>query len=672
MSVTYDFHFFDRFKAFAAICVFTTILRSWSCCLLLMRRLKPDYLFVLWLFCRDCRKQDLYRSIAIVSSTSIHDPCVPLRYLRKKKGGHVEKETCSLSNRNKMVVETNMMCGSGIGHPPPSPSERHAFFPSFWNCGAPLSQGDGTISSMQPTDDSSLTGSASASISPPRTVRSLMNGIISPFINCVQPPLHSTCGAPTMNWEPRGGVPHHHEPPFPLISPDGRLSSQQQQSIVQPHATDIVCGRGGSSSRHPGNIHLRELIAANKARYSSLTKKQKMMLARQIVDLIHGANPPGRFLARDTQTGYWCDIGLPRSLEKTSQALREKSSSSSSVTTRTSPVSDIMDSTDMDDQPESIVSAPSDVSDQQTQATQATQATMSTVAAGNKSNRGIHAPIITIPPHLKAVYAPRSTRFGTAAPEGYPQIPRLLSPSRLQKMSPYPGSFHHRANMFLPFRGSSQSQSQAQAPQDDHRCANSDFDPPASLHLPQRSWSPDAFEVSWASESSKPTAIYVVDAPPPPPPPQLLGFTRSSISSGSDIHTGGNNGPASIMREKSDISPARQQENKRQRTSNSPRSAAYDTTNNSNINDINNKNNNESSQLEYAIESQLSLEERVIRPLTSPAALQQGLSRARSRPSTLSKASSASSMPKEQATRTDLDGLAALSTAAFLRLDESH
>jgi hypothetical protein len=85
MSVTYDFHFFDRFKAFAAICVFTAILRSWSCCLLLMRRLKPDYLFVLWLFCRDCRKQDLYRSIAIVSSTSIHDPCVPFRFLRKKE-----------------------------------------------------------------------------------------------------------------------------------------------------------------------------------------------------------------------------------------------------------------------------------------------------------------------------------------------------------------------------------------------------------------------------------------------------------------------------------------------------------------------------------------------------------------------------------------------------------
>jgi hypothetical protein len=494
-----------------------------------------------------------------------------------------------------------------------------------------------------------------------------------------------------MNWEPRGGaVLHHHQhpPPSCLISPDGGsngghhqhgLSSQQQQSIVQPHATDILCGRGGSSSRHMGNIHLRELIAANKARYSSLTKKQKMMLARQIVDLIHGADPPGRFLARDAQTGWWCDIGLPRSLEKTSQALREKSSSSSSnVATRTSPISDMMDPTDMDEQLESIVSAPSDVSDQQTYAT---QNTMSTVVAGNKSPRNMQAPPITIPLHLKAVYAPRSTRHGTAVPEGYPQIPRLqgTSPSRLQEMSPYPGSFHHRAHMFPPFRLTPQSRSQghgheqAQAHEYDHGRANSDFDPPASLRLLPTTWSPDAFEISWASEPSKPTAIYVVDAPPPPPPPPppLPGFTRSSSSS-SGTGTGGNNGPASIMREKSDISPARQQEWKRQRTGTSPRSAAYDTSNNRNSNISNKKSDNEPSQLEYAIESQLSLEERVIRPLTSPAALQQGLSRARSRPSTLSKGTSSSSSIPREATRTDLDGLAALSTAAFLRLDESH
>lgn len=582
-----------------------------------------------------------------------------------------------------------MMCSgrdTSSGHP--QPSERQTFFPSFWNCGGPLQQGEGDGSSMQTTDDSSISGciSASASAPPPRTVRSVMNGIMSPFINCVQPPLQSTCGAPTMSWEPRGGVQHQHQhqPSSSLVSPDGGyygkevgLSSHQQEMIVQPHVTDILCGRGGSSSRHMGNQYFRELIAANKARYSSLTKKQKMMLAREIVDLIHGADPPGRFRARDLHTGYWCDIGLPRSLEKTSQALREKpssSSSSSNAAARTSPISDIMDSTDMDDQPETIVSAPSDVSDQHTHVTQATQATMSTVAAGNKSgntniysnaitknksSRNTQASPVTIPPHLRVVYAPRITKHETAttaASAAYPQIPRL------QEMSPYPGSFHHRAQMLLPSRVSSQEQSH----QVDHGRANSGLHPPASLHLRPTNFYADAFEVSWPSE---PAMSMYRDAPSPPPPPP--GFTRSSCSSGAG--SGVYNGPASIMRQKSDISPARQQEWKRQRISTSPRSATFDTANNnSNID----KNSNESSQLEYAIKSQLSLEERVIRPLTSPAALQQGRTMVRLRPSTLSKGSSfqkiSSSATANTEATTDLDGLAALSTAAFLRLDESH
>jgi hypothetical protein len=567
----------------------------------------------------------------------------------------------------------------GHGHPPRPSEQRQTYFPSFWNCGGPFPQGDdnGYGSNMQTADDSSIAESVSASTSAtlPRTVRSVMNGIISPFINCVQPPLHGTCGAPSMSWEPPQRQHHQHQqpPPSSLVSPERgyhgsevRIQTSQAQ-IMHPHVTDILCGRGGSSSRHTGNLHFRELIAANKARYSSLTKKQKMMLAREIVDLIHGADPPGRFRARDMQTGYWCDIGLPRSLEKTSQALREKPSSSSSssntVAARTmSPISDIMDSTDMEDQPESIVSSPSDVSDQNT------QVTMTTVAAGNKSgaanlysksSRSMQAaPPITIPSHLKAVYAPRNTRHGTAAaPETSPQIPRL------QEMPPYPGSFHHRAQMFLPFRESSQAQAQAQAQEQQ---AHQDDHGPRDLHLRPTSYYADAFEVSWPTEPSSPRTFYAGAPPPPPPSPHL---TRSGGSSCSG--TGIVNGPASIMRQKSEISPARQQEWKRQRISGSPRSATFDgTTNNSHSNNY--QNNNESSQLEFAIQSQLSLEERVIgpltsparRPLTSPAALQQGRSRVRSQQGTMSKGS-------REAT-TDLDGLAALSTAAFLRLDESH
>jgi hypothetical protein len=96
-----------------------------------------------------------------------------------------------------------------------------------------------------------------------------------------------------------------------------KSSSKRRTDIEQPCTNDILCGRGGSSNRHLGNIHFRELVAANKSIYVGLTKKQKMLVARKIVDAIHNTN--GRFLSKDLDTGLFYDIGLPRSLEKTSQ-----------------------------------------------------------------------------------------------------------------------------------------------------------------------------------------------------------------------------------------------------------------------------------------------------------------------------------------------------------------
>lgn len=92
---------------------------------------------------------------------------------------------------------------------------------------------------------------------------------------------------------------------------------KRNTDIAKPLSNDILCGRGGSSNRHLGNIHFRELVAANKQTYVGLTKKQKMLVARKIVDAIHSTG--GRFLAKDLDTGMFYDIGLPRSLEKTSQ-----------------------------------------------------------------------------------------------------------------------------------------------------------------------------------------------------------------------------------------------------------------------------------------------------------------------------------------------------------------
>jgi len=104
---------------------------------------------------------------------------------------------------------------------------------------------------------------------------------------------------------------------------------EQMKDVPSPHTHDVLCGRGGSSNRHIGNTNFRDLVQSNKALYVTLTKRQKMMVARSIVQIVRSQNPPGRFLQKDPETALWFDIGRARALEKTSQALREKPSSSS-------------------------------------------------------------------------------------------------------------------------------------------------------------------------------------------------------------------------------------------------------------------------------------------------------------------------------------------------------
>eukprot|EP00542_Grammatophora_oceanica_P022939 CAMPEP_0194033110 /NCGR_PEP_ID=MMETSP0009_2-20130614/5899_1 /TAXON_ID=210454 /ORGANISM="Grammatophora oceanica, Strain CCMP 410" /LENGTH=511 /DNA_ID=CAMNT_0038673731 /DNA_START=373 /DNA_END=1908 /DNA_ORIENTATION=+ len=137
-------------------------------------------------------------------------------------------------------------------------------------------------------------------------------------------------------WQPP--VPQSAPTSMPLISSTRSMSPVspimdqhvQTTNIPEPHPNDVICGRGGSANKHVGNYNFRALVQANKEMYVTLTKKQKMMVARKIVETIRNQHPSGRFLQKDTKTGMWFDIGLPRSLEKTSQALREKGDKSSS------------------------------------------------------------------------------------------------------------------------------------------------------------------------------------------------------------------------------------------------------------------------------------------------------------------------------------------------------
>ena len=177
--------------------------------------------------------------------------------------------------------------------------------PSFWDCGP-----------IQPSSSSTV---SSETVPPQQRMRSIVDGIISPFRVCVQPPLDPT--TPQQRWDPsiqRTFSEGSSQQPFSLQSHSSGASVDD--SIIREN--DILCGRGGNNNKHIGNTRFRQLIAANRPQYVGLTKKQKMLMARQIVSVVHYAG--GRFLARDVHTGRFINVGLSRSLEKTSQALREK------------------------------------------------------------------------------------------------------------------------------------------------------------------------------------------------------------------------------------------------------------------------------------------------------------------------------------------------------------
>jgi hypothetical protein len=224
---------------------------------------------------------------------------------------------------------------------------------TFWNAcrEGPFSVGNscGPADSPASAGDKSALKPSTQQPWPPaqQQMYNIVEGVVSPFRNCVQPGLEAClssdgeCEADDMheygrrlfrNGEKYYSIGHPYS--FTASNNGGCSvsggSRKQLHNPVSNHSNvnvnDVLCGRGNTISQHVGNINFRDLVAANKELYGSLTKKDKMMLARQIVDFVlHRTDPPGRFVARDAASGVWNDIGISRSLEKTSQALRDKS-----------------------------------------------------------------------------------------------------------------------------------------------------------------------------------------------------------------------------------------------------------------------------------------------------------------------------------------------------------
>ena len=111
------------------------------------------------------------------------------------------------------------------------------------------------------------------------------------------------------------------------------MSNYPTTGITHPGPHDILCGRGGGTNAHPGNIKFRKLVAAHKLRYLAASKSDKPAVAREVVKEWRNLNPPGRFLAKadegsndanGDQLVVWFDVGDKKAREKASQCLRER------------------------------------------------------------------------------------------------------------------------------------------------------------------------------------------------------------------------------------------------------------------------------------------------------------------------------------------------------------
>ncbi|KAL7542280.1 hypothetical protein ACHAWF_007139 [Thalassiosira exigua] len=104
---------------------------------------------------------------------------------------------------------------------------------------------------------------------------------------------------------------------------DDRPRQEQLERIVQPHAHDVLSGRGNFANHHAGNENFRRLVKHFKSEYVACPKAKKQIYPKIIYDEIRALNPPGRFLIHDPKTKLWSDIGEKKALNKTRQALRE-------------------------------------------------------------------------------------------------------------------------------------------------------------------------------------------------------------------------------------------------------------------------------------------------------------------------------------------------------------
>ena len=94
-------------------------------------------------------------------------------------------------------------------------------------------------------------------------------------------------------------------------------------AVNPPRKNDVIKGRGNGPNLHSGNVAFRKLVSARKDDYRKSSEFNKRQIVRQIIDLVHNSNPPGRFLTAEDR-GIWKLMEYRSILRKVAQALRDK------------------------------------------------------------------------------------------------------------------------------------------------------------------------------------------------------------------------------------------------------------------------------------------------------------------------------------------------------------
>lgn len=99
-----------------------------------------------------------------------------------------------------------------------------------------------------------------------------------------------------------------------------RARQLDESIVVEPAENDVLCGRGGFTNSHPGNIRFREKALEFRPWYEQSSKEEKQRIADLLVESI--TSEGHRFLAKG-KVGFWHEM-VDGAHRKASQALRER------------------------------------------------------------------------------------------------------------------------------------------------------------------------------------------------------------------------------------------------------------------------------------------------------------------------------------------------------------